>query len=222
MFLGPFGVNRLVIWVFWWFKAIKAKKAAPLAGKAKCHICKSNVLKWLSKHPYEIIILPKRPVMLCRGHTSLSKAKMCHEGQKISRWKNTLKPIFVTFLKPFNLTFVKFFLLSNFWPSWHILAFERLVWPLQSITGLFGSIIIPYGCFESHFKTFDLQIWHLAFPAIGAAFLAFMALKHQNTQITNSLTPNGPKNMKKSLIFLILTHWPLQWPLWPLLAFFGL
>jgi len=35
-------------------------------------------------------------------------------------------------------------------------------------------------------------------------------------------TPNGPKNMKKSLIFHILTHRPLKWPLWHLLAFFGL
>ena len=103
-----------------------------------------------------------------------------------------------------------FFHLEIFLPSRHILAFERLVWPLQSITGLFGSIIISYGCFESHFKTFDLQIWHLAFPAKGAAFLAFMALKHQNTQITNLLTPNGPKNMKKLSTFHDLAFWPLE------------
>ena len=127
---------------------------------------------------------------------AFQRPKCAMKAKKISRWKNTLKPIFVTFLKPFNLTFVKFFHLSNFWPSWHISAFERLVWPLQSITGLFNSIIISYGCFESHFKTFDLQIWHLAFPAKGATFLAFIALKRQNTQIINLLTPNGPKNMK--------------------------
>ena len=151
--------------------------------------------------------------MLCRGHTSLSKAKMCHEGQKFERRKNLTNVKLKGFKNVTKIGFNVFFHLEIFGPSWHILAFERLVWPLQSITGLFGSIIIPYGCFESHFKTFDLQIWHLAFSAIGAAFLAFMALKHQNTQITNLLTPNGPKNMKKSLIFLILTHRPLQWPL---------
>ena len=151
--------------------------------------------------------------MLCRRHTSLSKAEMCHEGQKFERRKNLTNVKLKGFKNVTKIGFNVFFHLEIFRPSWHILAFERLVWPLQSITGLFGSIIISYGCFESHFKTFDLQIWHLAFPAKGAAFLAFMALKHQNTQITNSLTPNGPKNMKKSLIFLILTHRPLQWPL---------
>ena len=151
--------------------------------------------------------------MLCRGHTSLSEAKMCHEGQKFERWKNLTNVKLKGFKNVTKIGFNVFSHLEIFRPSWHILAFERLVWPLQSITGLFGSIIISYGCFESHFKTFDLQIWHLAFPAIGAAFLAFMALKHENTQITNLLTPNGPKNMKKSLLFLILTHRPLQWPL---------
>ena len=151
--------------------------------------------------------------MLCRGHTSLSMAKICQEGQKFERRKNLTNVKLKGFKNVTKIGSNVFFHLEIFWPSWHILAFERLVWPLQSITGLFGSIIIPYGCFESHFKTFDLQIWHLAFPAKGAAFLAFLALKHQNTQITNLLTPNGPKNMKKSFIFLILTHQPLQWPL---------
>ena len=100
-----------------------------------------------------------------------------------------------------KLSLSYFFYLNIFWPSWHILAFEKLVWFLQSITGLFGSMIIPYGCFESNFEIFDQQIWHLAFVAVVAAFFAFMAFKHQTTKIAKSLPPNGPRNMKKIVNF---------------------
>ena len=43
----------------------------------------------------------------------------------------------------------------------------------------------------------------LLFLATIAAFLAFMALKVQNTEIYKSLTPNGPTNIEKLLTFHI-------------------
>ena len=43
----------------------------------------------------------------------------------------------------------------------------------------------------------------LLFLATIAAFLAFMALKVQNTEIYKLLTPNGPANIEKSLTFHI-------------------
>ena len=48
VFLGPFGINELGILAFSCFKAIKAKKDAPVARKTKCHICTSNILNVLS------------------------------------------------------------------------------------------------------------------------------------------------------------------------------
>ena len=41
----------------------------------------------------------------------------------------------------------------------------------------------------------------LLFLATIAAFLAFMALKVQNTEIYKLLTSNGPNNIEKSLTF---------------------
>ena len=46
--LGLLGISNHVISVFWSFKAIKAKKAAPLARKAKSHKSTPNYSKWLS------------------------------------------------------------------------------------------------------------------------------------------------------------------------------
>ena len=43
----------------------------------------------------------------------------------------------------------------------------------------------------------------LLFLATIAAFLAFMALKVQNTEIYKLLSPNGPTNIEKSLPFHI-------------------
>ena len=50
----------------------------------------------------------------------------------------------------------------------------------------------------------------LLFLATIAAFLAFMALKDQNTEIYKLLTPNGPTNIEKSLTFHIFDPWPLN------------
>ena len=43
----------------------------------------------------------------------------------------------------------------------------------------------------------------LLFLATIATFLAFMALKVQNTEIYKLLSPNGPTNIEKSLTFHI-------------------
>ena len=64
------------------------------------------------------------------------------------------------------------------------MAFKRLVWPFDSQIDLLGSIIIIDKCYESNFKYFDVLLCDLAFLAKGAAFLALMTLKLQNTEIT--------------------------------------
>ena len=63
------------------------------------------------------------------------------------------------------------------------MAFERLVWPLDSQIDLFGSIIIMYECYETNFAHFDVLLCNLAFLAKGAAFLALTTLKLQSTEI---------------------------------------
>ena len=58
MFLGPFGVNLLVFLIFSSFKAIKAKKAAIVAGKAKLQMQKFVEPKILFQDPEELFKLP--------------------------------------------------------------------------------------------------------------------------------------------------------------------
>ena len=48
LLLGPFGISNHVISVFWSFKVVKAKKAAPLARKAKLHKSTSKCAKLVS------------------------------------------------------------------------------------------------------------------------------------------------------------------------------
>ena len=94
-----------------------------------------------------------------------------------------------------------------------LLAFKRLICTLDALIHLFGSINVAHEYKESDFGSFDVPLQKIVILATLATFLAFTALKLGNTRNNNKLTPNGPKNMKKSLIFLILTHRPLQWPL---------
>ena len=63
------------------------------------------------------------------------------------------------------------------------------------------------------------SLCNLAFLATSVAFLAFMTLKHQNTESSSFLTPNEHKNAIKSKFFPFLTLWPLKWPLQPFAAF---
>ena len=72
----------------------------------------------------------------------------------------------------------------------------------------------------SIFGSTNFPVCNLAFQATVAAFLAFMALKLKNKEITALLTPNKPKTTKKSEILLFLALWPLVWPLRPFLAFY--
>ena len=105
-------------------------------------------------------------------------------------------------------------------PSGYILAFKR---PNFQITALFwvkGSLKSSSGCCESIFGSTNFLLGNLAFPATIAAFLAFEALKLKNIEIRALLTPNKPKNTKKSKILTFLALWPLVWPLQPLLAFY--
>ena len=123
LLLGPFGVPCYMISKFWSFKVIKAKKAAPVAREAKSHSSASKYIKLLLIHSYAIIILQKRPIWLYKVHTSLLKAKMCSEGQKIKRYgkmiKNSLSHIFNTHQlsrKFFSNSFTNSGLQGTFWP----------------------------------------------------------------------------------------------------------
>ena len=58
MVLGLVGVNNAPISLFLSFKAMKAKKAAIVAGKAKLQMGKFEEPKILSQHPEELFKLP--------------------------------------------------------------------------------------------------------------------------------------------------------------------
>ena len=83
-----------------------------------------------------------------------------------------------------------------------------------------GSLKCSSGCYESIFGYLNFLICNLAFPATISAFLAFMAFKFKNIEISALLTPNEAKFTKKYEKIAFLTPWPLIWPLRPLLAFF--
>ena len=75
-------------------------------------------------------------------------------------------------------------------------------------------------CQVSNFGSVNNLLCKLPFQATIAAFLAFMAFKFQNIEISALLTPNEAKFTKKYEKIAFLTPWPLIWPLRPLLAFF--
>ena len=111
-------------------KVGKAKKAAPIARKAKSHNSTSKCLKLPLLHPYAIILLQKRSIWLYKFHKSLLKAKLCSEGWKIKRYgkmiKNSLSHIFNTFQLSRNASSHSF---KN--PS-----LQSLFWPLKGLCGL--------------------------------------------------------------------------------------
>ena len=75
MFLESFDVNSFMISLFLSFKAIKAKKAAHLAGNAELNRWIDIFPKMLLKHPYAVFVLPKTPVWAGKSNTTILKAK---------------------------------------------------------------------------------------------------------------------------------------------------
>ena len=105
-------------------------------------------------------------------------------------------------------------------PSGYILAFKRPLFQDPALFWVKGSLESSSGCYESIFGSANFLVCNLAFPATIAAFLAFVALKLKNNEIRALLTPNKPKNYKKSKLLTFLALWPLVWPLRPLSAFY--
>ena len=60
-----------------------------------------------------------------------------------------------------------------------------------------GSLKTSSVCCESIFGSTNFLPCNLVFPAIVAAFLAFVALKIKNKEIGQLLIPNKPKITKK-------------------------
>ena len=104
-------------------------------------------------------------------------------------------------------------------PSGYILAFKRTNFQTTALFWVKGSLKSSSECCESIFGYTNFPVCNLAFPATIAAFLAFEALKLDN-EIRALLTPNKPKNTKKSGNLTFLALWPLVWPARPLLAFY--
>ena len=85
--LGLFGVNNALISLLLSFKAMKAKKAAIVAGKAKLQMGKFAEPKILSWHSEELF---KQPLIQNRAaiwNLDLLKAKMYPEGHKIEAYQ---------------------------------------------------------------------------------------------------------------------------------------
>ena len=120
-------------------------------------------------------------------------------------------------LGPFNKIFGYSSILQ---PSGYILAFKRPNFQDPALFWVKGNLKSSSGSWKSIFGSTNFCICNLAFPATIAAFLAFMALKLKNNEIRALLTPNKPKNTKKSRILTFLAIWPLVWPLRPLSAFY--
>ena len=105
-------------------------------------------------------------------------------------------------------------------PSGYILAFKRPSFQDPALFWAKGCLKSSSGCYESMFGSINFLICNLAFAATVVAFLAFMALKHENNEIRVLSTPTKPKTTKKSENLTFLTLWPLVRPLRPLLAFY--
>ena len=91
-----------------------------------------------------------------------------------------------------------------------LLAFKSFVCTLDTIIHLFSSIKVAHEYQEGNFGSFDMPLQKIVVLATLAAFLAFTALKLENTRNINKSTPNGPKNMKKLSTFHDLAFWPLE------------
>ena len=84
--LGSFGVFCSQISLFLSFKAIKAKKAALLAGNANLHwgiFLDSKLLLYHQKKHFKLTLTQNRADKQKLG---ILKAKMCHKGRKIEEY----------------------------------------------------------------------------------------------------------------------------------------
>ena len=87
---GSFGVIYWQIWMFLSFKAIKAKKAALVAGNANLHWGIFLDSKLLYYYPKELFKLPLVQNLAGKQNPGISKAKMWHKGHKMEEyWKIT-------------------------------------------------------------------------------------------------------------------------------------
>ena len=84
--MGLSGVNNALISLFLSFKAIKAKKAAIVAGKAKLQMQKFVEPKILLQDPEELFKLPLTQNRAGPWKFGLLKAKMYPEGRKIEEY----------------------------------------------------------------------------------------------------------------------------------------
>ena len=84
--LGLSGVNDALISLFLSFKAIKAKKAAIVAGKAKLQMQKFVEPKILLQDPEELSNHPLTQNRAGSWKMGLLKAKMYPEGRKIKEY----------------------------------------------------------------------------------------------------------------------------------------
>ena len=69
---------------------------------------------------------------------------------------------------------------------------------------------MAYRQYNTNQTSLALVLCDLAFLATSVAFLAFVTLKHQNTESSTFLTPNDHKDAIKSIFFHFLAHWPLN------------
>ena len=88
--LGSFGVFYSQISLFLSFKAIKAKKAALVAGNAKLHWGIFLGSKWPSYHPKVFSKLPLTQNRVEKQILRILKSKMCRKCQKIEEYPKML------------------------------------------------------------------------------------------------------------------------------------
>ena len=84
--LGSFGVFYSQISLFLSFKAIKAKKAALVAGNANLHWGIFLDSKLLFYYPKELFKLPLTQNWAGKQKPGILKAKMCPKGHKIEEY----------------------------------------------------------------------------------------------------------------------------------------
>ena len=89
--LGSFGVFCSQISLFLSFKAIKAKKAALVAGNANLHWGIFLDSKSLLYHPKVLFKLPLIQNRADKQKPGILKAKMCHKGHKIEEYPKITK-----------------------------------------------------------------------------------------------------------------------------------
>ena len=89
--LGSFGVFYSQISLFLSFKAIKAKKAALVAGNANLHWGIFLEIKLLLYHQMKLSKQPLAQIRADKQKLGILKAKMCRKGHKIEEYPKTTK-----------------------------------------------------------------------------------------------------------------------------------